>query len=397
MGGLSRASRRDRYKRNVTEQNIYSDPYLLEAATGQIERLTNNVEVGESGLSFSPDGRLVAFSAPDDLARYSMKNRRVYLREPADRGGKWRKLGASFDGDVSVDFWSKDGATIFFNEGVRATGQVLALDVARDAVRQVTTDKGVVSADLDEDSCVLLLGYADGTTPPTIFTAAGIEQVANRAAWKQLTDINPQVGGFALGEQEEITWKSKDGRMVGGVLVKPVGFKPGERYPLIVAIHGGPASADVLGFNGGYGSQVYAGAGYMVLRPNYRGSTNYGEAHKTGIVGNYFPPGFDDIMTGVDHLIAQGLVDGSQDGRARVERRRPLVQLDPHAHRSVQGDQHRRGHVELDLDVRAERRAAQPAVLPGRPAAVRRLRRLLGAVAVEVHQEREDADDDPRG
>ena len=65
--------------------------------------------------------------------------------------------------------------------------------------------------------------------------------------------------------------------MVGGVLLKPVGYQPGKRYPLIVAIHGGPAAADVLSFNGGYGSQVYAGAGYVVLMPNYRDSTNYGE------------------------------------------------------------------------------------------------------------------------
>ena len=98
------------------------------------------------------------------------------------------------------------------------------------------------------------------------------------------------------------------------MLVKPVGYQAGQRYPLIVAIHGGPASADMLSFNGGYGSQVYAGAGYVVLRPNYRGSTNYGFKHKTDIVGNYFQNGFDDIMTGVDYLIAQGIVDGNQMG-----------------------------------------------------------------------------------
>ena len=96
--------------------------------------------------------------------------------------------------------------------------------------------------------------------------------------------------------------------------MKPVGYKAGTRYPLIVAIHGGPASADVLGFNGGYNSQVYAGAGYVVLRPNYRGSTNYGHKFKNGIVGNYFPPGYEDIITGVDHLIAQGIVDPDKMG-----------------------------------------------------------------------------------
>jgi dipeptidyl aminopeptidase/acylaminoacyl peptidase len=304
----------NRYERGITEQNINGDPYLLDAATGTIERLITNREVAESAVSFSPDGRFVAFSAPDDLTQYSMKNQRVYVRGVADRGGKWRKLGASFDGDVTIAFWAKDGNTIYFNEGMRATDQFFALDVQRDAVRQLTSEKASLSVRSDADTAVLLATYSDGVTPPTLFRVPGIEQVGNRASWKALTDLNPQVREFALGEQEEITWKSKDGRTVGGVLVKPVGYRAGLRYPLIVAIHGGPASADVLSFNGGYGSQVYAGAGYAVLRPNYRGSTNYGEAHKNGIVNNYFPPGFDDIMTGVDALIAQGIVDGARMG-----------------------------------------------------------------------------------
>jgi dipeptidyl aminopeptidase/acylaminoacyl peptidase len=304
----------DRYKRGVTEQGINGDLYLLETATGQIERLTNNQEVGENGPSFSPDGRWVAFSGPDDLLKYSMTNSRVYVRAIADKGGAWRKLGSSFDGDVAIGFWSQDGNTIYFNEGIRATNQVMALDVAQNTVRQVTNEKASVSLNRDDDTGVLLINYADPKTPSTLFTIASIDQVGNRSAWRQLTDANPQVRGFALGEEEEITWKSKDGKMVGGVLVKPVGYQPGQRYPLIVAIHGGPASADVLGFNGGYGAQVYAGAGYAVLKPNYRGSTNYGQAFENGIVGNYFPPGFDDIMTGVDYLIAQGIVDGTRMG-----------------------------------------------------------------------------------
>jgi dipeptidyl aminopeptidase/acylaminoacyl peptidase len=304
----------NRYERNVTEQNIYGNPYLLEAATGRIERLVNNTEVAESALSFSPDSRLVAMSAPNDLEKYSMTNQRLYVRAVGDRGGTWRKLGTSFDGDITIGFWSKDGSTIYFNEGIKASDQFLAVDVQKDVVRQLTNEKASLTVRRDEDTGVLFITYSDGATPPALFTAANVDQIATRSAWKRLTDANPQVREFALGDQEEFTWKSKDGKMVGGVLIKPVGYQPGQRYPLIVAIHGGPASADVLGFNGGYGSQVYAGAGYVVLRPNYRGSTNYGEAHRNGIVGNYFPPGFDDIMTGVDALIAGGIVDGTRMG-----------------------------------------------------------------------------------
>ncbi len=304
----------DRYKRGVTQENLYSELYLLDTASGQVERLTKNDEVGESVPSFSPDGQWVAFSAPDDLERYSMANARVYIRPVADGGQPFRKLGASFDGDVTVGFWSKDSGTIYFNEGLKATNQLFALDVRKNTVRQVTSEKAALSVDRDDDTGVILINYSDGATPPTTFTVPALEQVATRSAWIPLTDANPQVRGFELGAQEEITWRSKDGSMVGGVLVKPVNYQRGQRYPLIVAIHGGPAAADVLSFNGGYGSQVYAGAGYVVLRPNYRGSTNYGHKHKTDIVGNYFAPGYDDIMAGVDFLIAEGIVDPDRMG-----------------------------------------------------------------------------------
>jgi dipeptidyl aminopeptidase/acylaminoacyl peptidase len=303
-----------RYERNITQANLYGDLYLLNTATGAVERLTKNVEVGEGVPQFSPDSTWVTFTGPDDLEKYSMTNGRVYLRRTADNGRPFTKLGGSFDGDVSVGFWSKDGATIYFNEGWRATTQLFALDVQNNAVRQVTNEKASLSVDRDDDSGLLLITYADGATPSTIFAVSDVSNVHNRAAWKQLTDANPQVRGFALGAQEEITWKSKDGTMVGGVLVKPAGYQRGTRYPLIVAIHGGPASADVLGFNGGYNSQVYAGAGYVVLRPNYRGSTNYGHKHRNDIVGNYFAPGYEDIISGVDHLIAQGIVDPDRMG-----------------------------------------------------------------------------------
>ena len=309
-----RGTSSDRYKRNVTEQGINTDLYLLETATGRIERLTNNSEVGESGPTFSSDGQLVAFSAPDDLTKYSMKNTRLYVRGVAERGAPWRKIGGAYDGDVTAGFWLPDGRTLYFNDGYKATNQIFTVNIDRGIVGMVTQLKASVSVNRDEDSGVLLITYSDPKTPSTIFVAPSVLEIRNRAAWRQLTDANPQVKNFALGEEEEITWKSKDGKMVGGVLVKPVGYRAGQRYPLIVAIHGGPAGADVLGFNGGYGSQVYAGQGYAVLKPNYRGSTNYGEAHKTGIVGNYFPPGYDDIMTGVDHLIAQGIVDSTKMG-----------------------------------------------------------------------------------
>ncbi len=301
---------KDRYQRTVTEAGIYADLYLLEAATGKIERLTNNKEIGESGLSFSPDSKWIAFSASDNFEYF--RNRRVNIRPVA--GGQWKELGDGFDGDVSVNFWSADGKTIYFNEGWRATNQLFALSTETGKVTQITNEKGVATVLQDDDTKRLIVNYSDSNAPTNYFVAASLSSVGNRSSWKQLTDANPQIKNIALGETEAVQWKSSDGKMVEGVLVKPVNYERGKRYPLIVQIHGGPAGADVLRFNPGYGSQVYAGAGYAVLCPNYRGSVNYGERHKMEIGGDYFRQGYDDIMTGVDSLIASGLADGDKMG-----------------------------------------------------------------------------------
>ena len=304
----------ERYERNITASRLYADQYLLELSTGHIERLTENFEVTERGLSVSPDGRWVAFSAPDDMTRYTMTDNRVYIREVTDRGGQFRKLGAAFDGSVGIDFWSNTGDTIYFNHGVKVTTQLHALDVATGEVQQLTNERAALRVSRDEETDTILIAYSDPITPPTVFSVPEVTQVTDRSAWVQLVDANPQVAEFALGEESEVNWRSTDGKLVGGILVKPVGYREGQRYPLIVAIHGGPASADVLRFNGGYNAQVYAGSGYAVLKPNYRGSRNYGNAHRTDIVGDYFTLGYDDIMTGVDYLISEGIVDGNSMG-----------------------------------------------------------------------------------
>ena len=304
----------ERYERNITGSRLYADQYLLELSSGHVERLTHNYEVGESSTQFSPDGNWIAFSAPDEMDRYSMTENRIYIREISERGGEFRKLGSGFDQSLSVGFWSEDSRTIYFNTGVTVTQQLWALDIEQDEVHQITAERASLSVTRDESSGAILINYQDPMTPPTVFTVDGIEDVDDRDRWVQLVDVNPQMSEIALGREVEVNWTSTDGRTVGGVLVYPVGYEEGIRYPLIVAIHGGPASADVLRFNGGYGAQVYAGAGYAILKPNYRGSRNYGNAHRTDIVGDYFTLGYDDIMTGVDYLIEEGIVDGDRMG-----------------------------------------------------------------------------------
>lgn len=307
-----RGTSAERYKRTIYQSNLHTELYLLEAATGEIEQLTDADEINKAGPAFSPDGRWVAFRAPRDMTRYTRGlTDRVYVREVEERNGEFRRIGDSFDGDVGLDFWSADGDTIYFNAGLETSRQLLAMDVEGGTIVPLTETDSPINVRKDKDSGVFLVNYSDPTTPSTLFAVPSLTQMSDHSAWRQLTDVNPQVRDFELGHQEEITWRSTDGEEVGGILILPVGYQEGERYPVVVQIHGGPSSAVVNNFSASM--QVYAGAGYVVLRPNYRGSSGYGEAFND-INGNYFPQGYEDIMAGLDHLIAQGIVDGDRMG-----------------------------------------------------------------------------------
>ncbi len=309
-----RGTSNDRYKRTVTESSNSADLYLLEVASGSIERLTNNGEISESALRFSPDNSMIAFSASDEFQYF--RNGRAYIRQTTEKSGQWKKLGGDFDGDVSIGFWSQDGKTIYFNEGVRATNQFFSVSTQTGKVTQLTDEKGVVFVSQDEDTKVVLVNYNDPKNPADLYFVTRLDRIQNRTSWRRLTDVNPQADGFLLGSVEVVQWTSTDGKMIEGVLVMPVNYEKGKRYPLVVQIHGGPAGASVLNFNASVSnySQVYAGAGYVCLLPNYRGSTNYGEKFKMEISGDYFRQGYEDIMAGVDHLIASGLVDADRMG-----------------------------------------------------------------------------------
>ncbi|MBI1748103.1 MAG: S9 family peptidase [Acidobacteria bacterium] len=287
-----------------------SEIYLLDIASNRLTRVTNN-GVSEGLLSFSPDSRWLAFAAPDEFTY--MRNHRIYIL-PVD-GGPLRKLGDGFDNHLSLSFWSPDSQSIYFNDQVGATTNIYQINVAANQIHPVTNEHGVVTAGRDEDSGLVLLSYTDPSTPSDLYVTT-LSNLGVRSRWTRVTRINPQVEKLALGATESIRWKSRDGALVEGVLVKPLNYQAGRRYPLIVQLHGGPAGAYTLTFSGSHGTytHIYAANGYVVLQPNYRGSSGYGEKFRTQISGDYFRQAFEDIMTGVDYLIEKGWVDPNAMG-----------------------------------------------------------------------------------
>lgn len=135
---------------------------------------------------------------------------------------------------------------------------------------------------------------------------------------QRLTEINPQAEAFALGQQRVVEWtSSEDGEPIEGVLTLPVGYEEGDRVPFLVDVHGGPSGVDGMTFKAGgyaYPTQVFAGLGYAVLQPNYRGSTGYGERFRNLIRGHISDHEWADVNSGVDAMVEEGIADSSRLG-----------------------------------------------------------------------------------
>jgi dipeptidyl aminopeptidase/acylaminoacyl peptidase len=130
---------------------------------------------------------------------------------------------------------------------------------------------------------------------------------------RQATHCNPQLEGIEYGQSEDLSWKATDGLEITGVLIKPAGYKPGQRSPLIVLPHGGPEGVDLNGFQITWG-QFLAAHGYAVLFPNFRGGIGRGSKYTVLDNGDLGGKDFEDIMTGVDTVIARGVGDPDRLG-----------------------------------------------------------------------------------
>jgi dipeptidyl aminopeptidase/acylaminoacyl peptidase len=149
---------------------------------------------------------------------------------------------------------------------------------------------------------MLAFAFNDAKTPNDIWVASSAGRGAQR-----LTNFNSQIKDYALVTTEVVRWKAPDGLEIEGLLVKPLGYEQGKRYPLILQIHGGPYAQFGYGLNPR--AQIFAASGYAVLLPNPRGSTGYGQKFTTANVGDWGGKDYQDLMAGVDELIKTGVAD----------------------------------------------------------------------------------------
>ncbi|MBO0798172.1 MAG: S9 family peptidase [Blastocatellia bacterium] len=283
----------------VIPTDLKDSPYDVAAS----RRITNN-ERAESEPHFSPDGRWISYLARDGSGA-DVGPMRIHLVPAA--GGEPRILGGEFAGHISNYSWVFNSQRVIFLAGLGLYSRIYTMSLQDDEPQVITRDEGVTTG-FSATSDAMNIAFIHEN--PRL--SSEIAYLSSRIMIPVfLTQLNPQIEEFSLGQVESVRWKSNDGAEIEGLLVYPVGYQTGTRYPLLTYIHGGPEGAYIKGFNAGWSAfpQVYAAHGYAVFLPNFRGSSNYGakfaEAN-TGLAGKI---DYEDVMSGIDELVRRGIAD----------------------------------------------------------------------------------------
>ena len=280
--------------------------WLMDADGGNAVQLTDNT-VTESGAELSPDGQWVLFTSTSSADLETYYNGNIFVVPAA--GGAHRLLYEDMPHEVNGARWADDG-TIYFTANTGVRNQLFHAAVGDSQPVPLTEgDHALGSWSYSKDAGLHAFGInrRENAGDIHVMPAAGGTPTKVTAAYDYLDET------FLLPRQEAIRWPGEDGVEVEGLLYYPLDYEEGNRYPVVVQTHGGPAASDKFGF-GRWSNyvQVLAARGYFVFKPNYRGSTGYGDPFLRDMVGHYFHQAHLDVMTGVDHLIELGLVDGDR-------------------------------------------------------------------------------------
>jgi dipeptidyl aminopeptidase/acylaminoacyl peptidase len=287
-----------------------ADISLVDVASGAVTAVVTQ-DGPDSNPRWSPDGRRIAFQSAMAKPFYFFENGALAVVNAS--GGTPESLTARFDENPSLVAWTDTG--IFFSASQRTLSYLYRLDPGsrQTALHRVRED---------------WIGQSFAVTPAgthTAFVASGAREfpevfaapVTTTLVPVKLSDLGAQVAAWPRHGREVVRWKSQDGAEIEGVLHKPADFQAGRRYPLLVVIHGGPTGVSrpqPYGSASFYPIDGWLAKGALVLEPNYRGSAGYGEAFRSLNVRNLGIGDAWDVLSGIDALVAQGLVDKDRVG-----------------------------------------------------------------------------------
>ncbi len=286
-----------------------ADVSVVDVASGEEKSLLAS-GAAESDPLYSPDGRWIAVVISSNPPRWGFDGT---INVVPAAGGTPRALATSFDEQPDLIGWTPDGRSIYFSETRGTFTRIYAMSVETKAISEVNKADGVYGA-ISLNRAGTMFGFSKQTadTPAEAYVSR-----ADSFAPTQVSRVNAEFAKIPVGKTEVIRWKSADGMDVEGLLSYPVGYQPGKRVPLLLVIHGGPAGVFIqsfIGNPGAYPIATFTSQGYAVLRVNPRGSSGYGKKFRFANYKDWGGGDYQDLMTGVDHVIQMGVADQNRLG-----------------------------------------------------------------------------------
>ena len=281
--------------------------FLVDASGGKPRQVTHNQAV-ESNLRWSPDGKwlhlVVAAGAGSLEGKYRDVQGRLYRLDPTS--GNIERLGSSFEGSFDQYTMLPDGRELAL--GLKGTETQVYLVDGDKATRLPGIPGTYAELESAHASNALLARFSTINDPQQVYLMPDPLQPDKL---KKLTGFNPIFAERAQPEWQPYTWKSDDGVSVEGVLIFPPGKKGAKHLRMFTLIHGGPADADGNRFGADWydWATLAADNGWLVFRPNYRGSSGYGDEFMLQIEPHLVSKPGRDILAGVDALVRDGYAD----------------------------------------------------------------------------------------
>lgn len=292
----------------IDDKYMKSQWHIVDAKSQKVT--TSFVTEGKLGAAeFSHDGKYIALHGAED--KHDPATGRLFLAEA--KSGKVTDWLPNHKGHVADFEWANDENTLFFISNIGTQSVVGKIKPGKTSYKTVVKGGKFIASNLsisDSDKTIVVKGNTD-KHPNEVFMLRGSKYKATR-----LTNSNEFLNDKDFGKQETVKIKARDGVAIDGVLIYPTDYKKGERYPLIMSVHGGPESHDKDGWVTAYSrpGQMGADQGYAVFYPNYRGSTGKGVDYSKLGQGDYAGAEFDDLVDFKNHFVKIGLVDEKKVG-----------------------------------------------------------------------------------
>ncbi|MBV6445766.1 MAG: S9 family peptidase [Ignavibacteriales bacterium] len=261
----------------------------------------NQVKISQSEGSdcepvFSPDGNYIAFTSMERKGFEADKKRiMLYNRKSGDLAD----ISAGIDLSADNLIWSPDSKKIYFIASSEVYNQVYSVDIETKQLLAILTGMNIADLQLTADGSKFLFRNQSSIMPYEIFSAN-----TNGTMVTRITYLNQKVlNQMDWNGIETFTVKGAGGTPVQSIMVKPAGFNPSAKYPLIFLIHGGPQGNWSDEFHYRWNLQMFAAGGYVVIAPNPRGSTGYGQKFTDEISQDWGGKVYEDLMNVYDYAL----------------------------------------------------------------------------------------------